>query len=112
MNFEDQFKGGSRLFYRLMGAFLEGTEGFEERARKIIGSPTEPTEEMLDAVRGVLQILRGRPGATFPEVVKHCQMRGDDLSKWPSWIATESGYVTERAAARMIYEIMEAYRGI
>ncbi len=66
------------------------------------------TEEMTDSVRGVLQILRNKPGATFKNVRVHCSARGDDLSLWPVWIADSDGYVTEEAAAMMIYEIMAA----
>lgn len=66
------------------------------------------TEEMADSVRGVLQMLRGKPGATFKDVRVHCSARGDDLSLWPVWIADCDGYVTEEAAARMIYGIMAA----
>lgn len=67
------------------------------------------TEEMLDSVRGVLQILRNTHGATYAAVRTHCSMRGDDLSRWPAWIADETGYVTEAGAARMIFEIMERF---
>lgn len=69
-----------------------------------------PTEEMLDSVRGVLQVLRGKPGATFRDVRVHCGKLGDDIGRWPTWAAVEYGYVTERAAAAMIYEIMQRHR--
>lgn len=69
----------------------------------------EATEEMADAVRGVLQILRGKSGATFHDVRKHCQLRGDDMTPWPDWILDTEGYVTERAAATMIYDIMRRF---
>lgn len=67
-----------------------------------------PNEAQMDSVRGVLQILRGKPGCTFADVRQHCELRGDDLAKWPEWLRTEQGYVTERAAAVMIYEIMRS----
>jgi hypothetical protein len=66
------------------------------------------TMEMADSVRGVLQMLRGKPGATFADVREHCSQRGDDLSRWPAWIAAAKGYVTEQAAATMIFQIMQA----
>lgn len=65
--------------------------------------------EMLDSVRGVLQILRNTTGATFHEVRKHCQLRGDDMTKWPDWIMDAEGYVTEQSAARLLYEIMQRF---
>jgi hypothetical protein len=65
-------------------------------------------EAMHDSVRGVLQVIRNKPGATFKDVRVHCSLRGDDLSKWPLWIADADGYVTEASAARMLYEIMQA----
>jgi hypothetical protein len=67
------------------------------------------TEAMSDSVRGVLQILRGKPGATFKDVRCHCSNRGDDLSRWPRWIADAEGYVTEEAAATMLWQIMRTH---
>lgn len=72
--------------------------------------PFSPTEEMADAVRGVLQIIRNKPGATFQDVLDHCEQRGDDTGKWPLWVQDAEGYVTEQGAAMAIYEIMEAAR--
>lgn len=67
------------------------------------------SDEMLDSVRGVLQVLRNTKGATYKDVRVHCSMRGDDLSRWPVWIADAEGYVTEAGAADMIFGIMEAF---
>lgn len=72
--------------------------------------PQMATVEMADAVRGILQILRGKPGATFEDVQDHCEMRGDDTTRWPSWVQDSDGYVTEQGAAMMIYDIMEQAR--
>lgn len=69
-----------------------------------------PTEEMADAVRGVLQIIRNKPGASFDDVRRHCELRGDDVGHWPLWVQDAEGYVTELGAALMIYEIMEQVR--
>ena len=63
-------------------------------------------EAMCDSVRGVLQIIRNTPGASFADVREHCELRGDAVEVWPQWIKDAEGYVTEEAAARMIYEIM------
>lgn len=64
------------------------------------------SEEMTDSVRGVLQILRNKPGATFKDVLRHCELRGDRIADWPEWVLNAEGYVTEQGAAMMIYEIM------
>jgi hypothetical protein len=68
------------------------------------------TMQMADSVRGVLQIIRGKTGATVAEVRDHCRRRGDDLTRWPAWIAAAAGssYVTEQMAATMIFQIMQA----
>lgn len=66
------------------------------------------TEEQIDSVRGVLQILRNKTGATFHDVRTHCGLRGDDISRWPDWVKEAEGYVTEAGAAAMIFEIMES----
>lgn len=68
--------------------------------------PVEPSEEMSDAVRGILQVLRGKSGASFRDLRSHCEARGDDMKLWPAWAMTEQGYVTEGAAASLIYSIM------
>ena len=68
------------------------------------------SERMADYVRGVIQFIRGKPGATFKEVRQHCEMRGDDLSGWPEWVLSADGYVTEQAGAMMLYELMERAR--
>lgn len=66
-------------------------------------------EDTCDSVRGILQILRGKPGCTFADVRKHCEMRGDDMEWWPAWIDLQEGYVTEHGAAKMIYDVMSAH---
>lgn len=66
----------------------------------------KPTEAQADSVRGILQVIRGKTGATFPEVYEHCKLRGDDMSRWPQWARDEAGYVTESGAACLIYEVM------
>jgi hypothetical protein len=72
--------------------------------------PQMPTEEMADAVRGILQVIRNKHGATFPEVLEHCENRGDDTTFWPPWVQDAEGYVTEQGAAMMIYEVMSLAR--
>ena len=67
------------------------------------------SDAMLDSVRGVLQVIRNKPGATFKDVRLHCARRGEDISKWPDWANEENGYVTERDAAMLIYEIMQRH---
>jgi hypothetical protein len=89
-------------------AQLEHTPRSAEAATFALTSP-EPTEEMADAVRGVLQILRGKRGATFLDVYEHCRSRGDDVRKWPQWARDAEGYVTETAAACLVYELMRAH---
>jgi hypothetical protein len=69
-------------------------------------APTRASEAMADAVRGFLQLIRANPGTTFKEVRRHCELRGDDLSKWPEWVLSAEGYVTERVGAMALYEIM------
>ena len=66
-------------------------------------------EDTCDSVRGILQLLRGKPGCTFADVRKHCEMRGDDMEWWPAWIDLQEGYVTEHGAAKMIYDVMSAH---
>lgn len=74
---------------------------------------SRPTEEMADAVRGILQVLRNTRGATYKQVREHCDMRGDDLSHWPAWLSESlDSYVTEQGAAMMIYEVMDAHRAL
>lgn len=68
------------------------------------------TEEMAAAARGVIQLLRGRHGATMNDCYEHCRSRGDDVRKWPQWALDYTGYVTEEAAAMLVYELMEAHR--
>lgn len=68
----------------------------------------EPTEEMMDAVRGVLQAIRLHPGVTYKQVLQHCNYRGDDLTKWPNIKEFPDQYVTEQGAAWLIYSIMRA----
>jgi len=67
-----------------------------------------PTDEMCDSVRGILQVIRLRPGVTYLQVKEHCIMRGDNLSLWPQWATTEQGYVTESGAASLIFSVMQA----
>jgi hypothetical protein len=74
--------------------------------RSANAAPTRASEAMADAVRGFLQLIRANPGTTFKEVRRHCELRGDDLSKWPEWVLSAEGYVTERVGAMALYEIM------
>ena len=90
-------------------------EGARRRLKELstvsaIALPELPSEGMADAVRGILQIIRGKPGATFDEVLAHCEARGDDTGRWPLWVQDAEGYVTEQAAAMMIFEIMDKHR--
>lgn len=68
------------------------------------------TEEMAAAARGVMQLLRGKHGATMTDLYEHCRNRGDDVRKWPQWALDYNGYVTEEAAAMLVYELMDAHR--
>jgi hypothetical protein len=97
-----------------LSADARTTGANESSCKEILDSSFDtplPTQEMVDAVRGVLQVLRGKPGANFGDVRTHCSLRGDDLSRWPVWIADEEGqsYVNEQAAACMVYEIMQRH---
>lgn len=67
-----------------------------------------PTEAQAEAVRGILQIIRNRAGATFNKVRAHCIARGDNMDLWPAWARDAEGYVTEEGAAMLIYEVMRA----
>ena len=62
-----------------------------------------PNEAMQDAARGILQILRGKPGATEHDVFYHCQQRGDSTEGLHE---NGGGYVTEARAAAMIWRAM------
>lgn len=73
--------------------------GFEAGVR-------EATEAQCDSVRGILQLLRGKTGATFKDVRNHCTLRGDNVNKWPQWAQDAEGYVDEESAARLIYTVM------
>lgn len=73
-------------------------------------SGARPTEAMCEAVRGITQLLRGKPGCTFGDLMLHCESRGDDLALWPQWARDSEGYVTESAAACLIYEVMARVR--
>lgn len=103
-------------FYQLSGRYLEeknqalldAANAKDAAGTPSAAAPTTPTAEMCDAVRGVLQILRGKGGATFSEVYEHCRNRGDDVRKWPQWARDSEGYVNEMAAACLIYELMRA----
>jgi len=63
-------------------------------------------EANAERVRGVIQLLRGRPGVSFQDVRDHCNARGDDMELWPKWALEANGYVTEESAALLIYDIM------
>lgn len=95
--------------------YQSALEQFEAVSRKLATAESElarlrePTEQMADAVRGVLQLLRGQPGVSFGEIKKHCTARGDALTGWPQWADDNAVcYVTEQGAAQLIYTLMVA----
>ena len=67
---------------------------------------TEPTENMCDAVRGIIQLLRAKPGCTYTDIRRHCNSRGDDLTLWPAWALSADSYITESGAVALIYLVM------
>lgn len=75
---------------------------------EVLATYRMPTEEMADAVRGILQVIRGKRGATFDDVRRHCDLRGDDMDLWPAWALDAEGHVTEQGAAFLIFEVMQA----
>jgi len=62
------------------------------------------TEEMQDAARGILQILRARRGCTEHDVYMHCKLRGDSVEGLHE---NDGSYVTEARAAAMIWRAMQ-----
>lgn len=93
----------------LVNAWRSGEIGVTSSETPPQQSRMSASEGMADAVRGVMQVLRGKPGATFMDVRTHCRLRGDDMTHWPAWALSDNGYVTEDAAAKLIYEIMAVH---
>lgn len=62
------------------------------------------TETMQDAARGIIQILRGKPGCTEHDVFMHCKLRGDSTEGLHE---NDGTYVTEARALAMIWRAMQ-----
>ena len=87
---------------------------FEQRLRALRGEregmvmmPNLETEAMQDAARGIIQILRARPGCTEHDVYLHCKRRGDSTK---GLYEHDGAYVTEARAIAMIYRAMLSAR--
>ena len=69
--------------------------------------PKLETVAMQDAARGIIQILRARPGCTERDVYLHCEHRGDSTKGLHEH---DGAYVTEARAVAMIYRAMLSAR--
>lgn len=78
----------------------------DDMTAPLTAEQVEQREAMADSVRGILQLIRNKPGATFEHVRSFCEARGDEIGRWPQWVQDAQGYVTEQGAALMIYDIM------
>src|SRR5690348_459749 len=93
-------------------AGMDPTDYCNECAQTLIAELGQPTEPMLDSVRGILQYIRCTPGATFQQVREYCEARADRVDLWPEWAKTRDSSITESGAALLIYQVMPAARQV
>lgn len=73
--------------------------------------PKSETEEMQDAVRGILQIIRVKYNCTEKDVFNHCKLRGDSAELLELLHENSTAYISEARAASLIYRAMLAVVG-